>query len=124
MEPLFDKDGKPNAAIEEIASGFENNTRNFIESLTHQGYSIRDIREVGCYLMQAISGSLSWGVLEAQAFAQREAIRLADPNVSEEEVLLIRTGHKIGAIKHYRERTGAGLREAKDAIEKWMHKPY
>jgi hypothetical protein len=30
---------------------------------------------------------------------------------------LVRTGNKIGAIKLYREQTGAGLREAKDAVE-------
>jgi ribosomal protein L7/L12 len=28
---------------------------------------------------------------------------------------------KIEAIKAYREETGAGLKEAKDAVEKWMH---
>lgn len=34
---------------------------------------------------------------------------------------MIRSGvhGKIPAIKHYRERTGAGLAEAKQAIEKW-----
>jgi ribosomal protein L7/L12 len=30
---------------------------------------------------------------------------------------LIRTGQKIEAIKQYRERTGSGLKEAKDAVE-------
>ncbi len=30
---------------------------------------------------------------------------------------LVRAGNKIGAIKLYREQTGAGLREAKDAVE-------
>lgn len=28
---------------------------------------------------------------------------------------------KIEAIKAYREETGAGLKEAKDAVEKWRH---
>jgi len=123
MTPLFDKDGKPNDAIEEIANGFEDTTRNFIEALTREGYSISDIREVGCYLMQAISGALSWGVIDARDWAAREAIRLADPNLTEQEIALIRDGKKIGAIKAYalrRMRTGVGLREAKDAVEKWM----
>jgi ribosomal protein L7/L12 len=31
---------------------------------------------------------------------------------------LVRQGNKIGAIKQYREETGLGLREAKDAIDK------
>jgi ribosomal protein L7/L12 len=30
---------------------------------------------------------------------------------------LVRTGRKIEAIKEYRQRTGAGLKEAKDAVE-------
>jgi hypothetical protein len=34
------------------------------------------------------------------------------------EVLsLVRQGQKIAAIKHYREATGVGLKEAKDAVE-------
>ena len=37
--------------------------------------------------------------------------------IDAEERRLILEGKKIHAIKHYRERTGAGLREAKDAIE-------
>lgn len=31
----------------------------------------------------------------------------------------IRTGHLIDAIKLYREKTGVGLKEAKDAVEAW-----
>ena len=31
--------------------------------------------------------------------------------------LLLRDGHKIAAIKAYRETTGAGLKEAKEAVE-------
>ena len=31
---------------------------------------------------------------------------------------LVRSGNKIGAIKQYREETGVGLREAKDAVER------
>ncbi len=37
---------------------------------------------------------------------------------ADDEVLeMARRGDKIGAIKMYRERTGAGLKEAKDAID-------
>jgi large subunit ribosomal protein L7/L12 len=40
------------------------------------------------------------------------------PASSEEEVLaLLKQGQKINAIKLYRQRTGAGLKEAKDAVE-------
>jgi hypothetical protein len=37
--------------------------------------------------------------------------------VSERVKELVRTGKKIEAIKMYREETGAGLKEAKDAVE-------
>ena len=40
---------------------------------------------------------------------------LADPEIQD---LLVK-GNKIQAIKVYRERTGEGLKEAKDAIERW-----
>ena len=39
-------------------------------------------------------------------------------NESDDEVLrLLRSGSKIAAIKAYREQTGLGLKEAKDAVE-------
>jgi ribosomal protein L7/L12 len=42
----------------------------------------------------------------------------ADPETIEGELLaLLQKGEKIAAIKHYRERTGAGLRDAKEVIE-------
>lgn len=39
------------------------------------------------------------------------------PPANDEVVTLIRQGNKIGAIKAYREQTGLGLKEAKDAVE-------
>jgi hypothetical protein len=38
-----------------------------------------------------------------------------DPDIQQ----LLNSGKKINAIKLYRERTGVGLAEAKDAIEGW-----
>lgn len=44
--------------------------------------------------------------------------RLADPSEPGAHVReLAMAGHKIEAIKAYREQTGAGLKEAKDAVE-------
>ena len=42
-----------------------------------------------------------------------------DPNegVDDEILELVKSGQKIAAIKLYREKTGAGLREAKDFVE-------
>lgn len=44
-------------------------------------------------------------------------LREADPRMDEIDALL-RDGKKIQAIKTYREITGAGLKEAKDAVER------
>lgn len=45
------------------------------------------------------------------------AIVAAKPSVDAEVLELVRAGQKIHAIKRYREVTGAGLREAKEAVE-------
>jgi ribosomal protein L7/L12 len=68
---------------------------------------------------------------EAQMMALRNAINDAlDPNAglraklpdpTDEEVLMAKD-QKISAIVKYRARTGAGLKEAKDAIEEAMRK--
>ncbi|WP_159452265.1 hypothetical protein [Singulisphaera sp. GP187] len=46
----------------------------------------------------------------------REVVASAEPNLS--ELLTARNGGKIDAIKAHRNRTGLGLRESKEAIEK------
>lgn len=45
-----------------------------------------------------------------------------DNNLTMEEVRLGREHGKISAIKEYRGRTGAGLREAKDVVENYFIK--
>jgi len=55
-----------------------------------------------------------------EALARGENPRMSGQlaGVSEEELLaLLEQGQKIEAIKLYRERTGAGLKDAKDAVE-------
>jgi ribosomal protein L7/L12 len=52
---------------------------------------------------------------------QRHIGFVADPNppTTADVMILARTpGSKIAAIKAYREQTGAGLKEAKDAVER------
>ncbi|MER5403755.1 ribosomal protein L7/L12 [Streptomyces sp. NPDC002769] len=44
-------------------------------------------------------------------------IQQAEPEL-EQVVALVRDGRKVQAIKAYREFTGVGLREAKDAVER------
>lgn len=41
----------------------------------------------------------------------------ADANLEWEVIAYLERGEKIGAIKFYREKTGLGLKEAKDAVE-------
>jgi ribosomal protein L7/L12 len=46
---------------------------------------------------------------------------VADPNppITDDVKILARTpGSKVAAIKAYRQQTGAGLKEAKDAVER------
>lgn len=45
----------------------------------------------------------------------------ADPGLTDSVRQLARQGRKIHAIKKYREATGASLKDAKDAVEAWMH---
>lgn len=43
---------------------------------------------------------------------------IIDEGVRQEIMMLLRSGRKIEAIKVYREKTGVGLKEAKDAVER------
>lgn len=51
----------------------------------------------------------------------KSAALLRQVNDSEIEAQ-IRSGHLVDAVKLYRAKTGAGLKEAKDAVDAWHHK--
>jgi ribosomal protein L7/L12 len=51
------------------------------------------------------------------AIADRLGVAVVEPELAEVTALL-RQGKKIQAIKAYRESTGAGLAEARDAVER------
>jgi ribosomal protein L7/L12 len=53
-------------------------------------------------------------LLEGQGAVARQPL---DPPVEQEIVALLEQGRKIQAIKLYREHTGTGLKEAKQAVE-------
>jgi ribosomal protein L7/L12 len=53
----------------------------------------------------------------SQSVPGSEADAAADREFDAELVSLLREGKKIAAIKRYREETGAGLKDAKDAVE-------
>jgi ribosomal protein L7/L12 len=57
--------------------------------------------------------------VEAMGIGQEPpAVKAMDSSWESETVSLLERGQKIQAIKLYRERTGVGLREAKDAVER------
>lgn len=67
---------------------------------------------------------LAWIVLRLarrsapSATARRPApLPSVAPDVVDEALRILRDGNKIAAIKHVRERTGLGLREAKDVVD-------
>ncbi|WP_370963592.1 ribosomal protein L7/L12 [Amycolatopsis sp. cg9] len=51
------------------------------------------------------------------AIAEKLGVVVEEPGLAE-VVALVREGRKIQAIKVYRERTGADLKDAKDAVER------
>jgi ribosomal protein L7/L12 len=55
--------------------------------------------------------------VEAIGRGQRFPSRQDDGDFRDEVLSLLKQGQKIGAIKLFRERTGVGLKEAKDAVE-------
>jgi ribosomal protein L7/L12 len=95
--------------------------------LNLQGEGVRDLVEAGkideaVEVYAKFAGVDIYSAKDAVAEIQREpeasdhlsdAASAADPQI----VALVQQGKKIEAIKIYRERTGLGLKEAKDAVE-------
>jgi len=84
---------------------------------------------VVCFIGEWLSRARSNGVLEKRVLdleirlhkLQAHVGFVADtsPPVTDDVTVLARTpGSKIAAIKLYRQQTGAGLKEAKDAVER------
>lgn len=61
-------------------------------------------------------------ILENQRDALQERIQKFSPELWQDEIEAIKKGDIIPAIKLYRQRTGMGLRDSKDAIEGYMQK--
>jgi ribosomal protein L7/L12 len=93
-------------------------TEDDLASLVRQGQKIEAIKryraQTGVGLAEAKAA------VEAIERGEKAPVRGDAPppaNVDAELWDLLKRGEKIGAIKHYRERTGAGLAEAKAAVE-------
>lgn len=56
-------------------------------------------------------------VKDEQAEQTKERLVSIPPELKSELLVMLKAGQKIDAIKHYREKTGVGLAEAKDFIE-------
>lgn len=121
--PLFNEFGKPNDEIERLASHFEQETRNFIANLVNQGCSATEIRAIGSYLSGAVDCAVVHNVID---FGQklRKSKFDANPNLNQDEQALVNAHcehrdyqKKIQAIRAYRQRTGMGLNDSKNAIE-------
>lgn len=79
------------------------------------GVGLREAKEAVDALSRQVAGAHplpTHGVLPAKAAVLRE---VADADIEAQ----IRAGLLIDAIKLYREKTGVGLKEAKDAVEAW-----
>jgi ribosomal protein L7/L12 len=60
--------------------------------------------------------------VEAQLGGQQTAARpQCEPSATDDVQALVAAGNMIGAIKLYRQQTGVGLKEAKEAVERMRH---
>lgn len=91
-----------------------------LRSLVEQGRKIEAVKRY----RELTSAGLKEALDAVEAIARGEAPPAApsherdDPGLDRELTELLRGGRKIEAIKRYREATGAGLKDAKDAVER------
>lgn len=99
-----------------LADGGRKELENELRGLLEQGRKIEAIKlyreRTGTGLREAKDA-----VEALQAGAALPSRNRLDPNLEQNLVVLLERGKKIDAIKEYREATGAGLKEAKDAVE-------
>jgi ribosomal protein L7/L12 len=127
----FDDNGMPNTDIHEFTNKLEDLTYEFLKELVDEHeYNATEIRAISAYIINAVGLAESGTIFDIRDKILRERRKNSDPNLSEDEKTLIissldeddatRGSYKIQTIRKYRERTGFGLREAKEAVEKWM----
>jgi ribosomal protein L7/L12 len=132
MKSIFNENGVPDKSVDEACAEISTIVRNLFDQMQNDGYSIAEMRAVGCCFMQDIGCEVSAAVLTARFNIVEAKQKNADPRLDDEEIAFFtediflaacpqtRWQNKLKAIKHYRERTGLGLKESKDAVEKWM----
>lgn len=120
MKTLFSENGQPFDGLEEMANDLETQAHEFLSNLVKQGYSYIEIRAAGGYLISTVNLAVSSAILDKRDQDYKKRIKDTDPNLNENEMNLARNNDMIPAIRAYRERTGLGLKESKDAVQKWI----
>jgi ribosomal protein L7/L12 len=87
-----------------------------VHRLLDQGRKIEAIKRVRELTGAGLKAAKDAVEAVEQGLTSVDAFALEEPSLRE-LVELVRSGNKIEAIKLYRERTGVGLKEAKDAVE-------
>ena len=123
MESLFNEYGNPHQGSElmELSIELERLAREYLNRLVDDGCSGVEIRAASCYLSMGVDCAGSSAILSLHSKIHKSRFVDLDPNLNaKEQELASDPKMKIAAIKAYRDRTGAGLREAKDAVENWI----
>ena len=76
----------------------------------------------GARLPDEATNCTGCGAPVSEAVANEQAALSVDSGMTAQAQQFARDGRKIQAIKEYREQTGAGLKEAKEAVERWMER--
>lgn len=113
---LFNDAGKPIDEIEDVCSELEEIVREALNSYVDRGCSAVDLRAAGGLFASCVNLWPSMAILDLNERKRKKKIAESDPNLSPEEIALVATD-RIAAIKAYRDRTGNGLRESKEAVD-------
>lgn len=112
---LFDKDGEPNGELEDFANALEKEVIRFLEN--YPELDIIELRATSSVLTNAVQIAITHQILEQRYKKSRP--KNTNLNLTQEEQQNART-NKIQTIRMYRERTGQGLKESKDAVELYL----
>jgi hypothetical protein len=120
----FNEHGKPNSEIDDFAFEVETLVRNFLHTMADNGCSGVELRAATGYISSCADLAGSHAIFYLSDKLRREKIAAADLNLTDEEASMLHEDvkNKVPVIKLYRERTGLGLKESKDAIEAWFNK--
>lgn len=118
---IFDENGQPNDELKVFGEAQEEAINGLFARLIHHGATAVEIKAVAEYLISSVTVQSAWANLEIKDRNYNQKRLNADPNLSDEEMSFARNpNQKIEAIRQYRNRTGRGLKESKEAVEAWI----